>query len=340
MNNLIMLSGPTASGKTQLALNLAKQFNGELISADSRQVYTGMDIVTGKDLPVNSKFKTLSLEVKRQLCFGYYVVEEIKVWGLDIVDPDQEFDVSSFIQYTSLVLADIVQREKVPIIIGGTGFWIRSLLKQPETVGVPINKDLRLELANFTIEKLQVKLKEVHMQKWEQMNNSDRNNPRRLIRAIEIEEYRIENMKHSKDERAECNSEFDLEPHWGLRNKKGMMDIVWIGLKIEKEILEKKIRARVLDRLHNGAVEETKRLVERYGWDKPSMTGIGYRDLKPYIEGEVSLAQATENWIMHEMQYAKRQMTWFAKEERIEWFDVHTDGIFDRINCRVETFLN
>lgn len=371
---LLIISGPTASGKTKLALKLAREFNGELLSADSRQVYRGMDVVTGKDLPMNAKYVSKNSlcskgELKRSiregftntgksschaiawrpslskegLVYGYYVIEETRLWGLGIVKPDQDFDVSHFIKYAQVVIADICKRGKLPIIVGGTGFWIRSLLNQPETVGVPINAKLRLGLAAYNLPKLQQTLQKTDLEKWEGMNNSDRNNPRRLVRAIEIGEYintksEIRNPKQIKNKQI-SNIDIETSPTEAQLSEcvLNYEDIFWIGLKMDKDILAEKIRQRVLERIKDGAVEETKKLAEKYRWDIPSMTGIGYRDLLPYIEDKLTYDQAVENWILHEIQYAKRQMTWNNREKQIQWFDVQDGYFFDRIKSSIQT---
>jgi len=418
--NLLIISGPTASGKTALALKLAMEFDGELISADSRQVYKGMDVVTGKDLPVNSKlqisnyklnkvsFRTdakqsdtepyegkyrFPMMVDSQLendttrgfrnkfemtgAIGFYEVEGVKVWGLDFVEPNQDFDVSHFINFSHVILNDIWRKRKLPIIVGGTGFWIRSLISPPDTVGVSINKKLRQELDELSVTDLQVRLKEIDSNKFEKMNNSDRNNPRRLVRAIEVGEHKMSNVKCQRlkkqniysvsfcaDTKLSDTKSYDkvpkdskscLQPVWN--DKKRSTDIInrfptvadnqfgndiallYIGLKMDQESLRKKIEKRVKERVKNGAIEETKKLASKYSWDLPSMSGIGYRDLREFLEGKMSKEEAIENWILHETQYAKRQMTFLSKIKDIEWFAVQDNNFFARIKSKVINFL-
>ena len=165
---IIIISGPTASGKTGLALKLVKELGGELISADSRQIYQQMNIVTGKDLSEDAK---LNEE-------GFYDFDGVKVWGLDLVKPDQNFDVSDFVKYAQEKIKEIQSRSKLPIIVGGTVFWIRSLLNPPETLGMPQDQALRKELSKLNVKELQRELTKVDIDKFSSMNNSDRNNPR------------------------------------------------------------------------------------------------------------------------------------------------------------------
>ena len=206
MKKLLIICGPTAIGKTKLALRLAKKLNGELVSADSRQVYKGMNIGTGKDLPVNSKFQTpnskwfdgftILSEVEGQISnpkfqipsyqIGYYKINGIKAWLLDIVKPDYRFSVADYVRCADLVIEDIWQRKKLPILVGGTGFYIRGIVDGIETIGIKPDLRLREKLRNYEITKLREILKRTCPERLRRMNKSDRNNPRRLVRAIEI----------------------------------------------------------------------------------------------------------------------------------------------------------
>jgi len=370
---LLIISGPTAC-KTKLALKLARDFDGELLSADSRQVYREMDVVTGKEVgnfqfsksnfqktalsfhkdtqpsdteskKIDAEYRQLKRRFQDDMVVGFFNINRIKLWGLDIAEPNQEYDVSHFIQYSQIVISDIWERGKLPIIVGGTGFWIRSLLNQPDTVGVPINRKLRQEIAAFSLPELQQTLKKTDLKKWEGMNNSDRNNPRRLVRAIEIGKYinsksEIRNPEQIKNKQI-SNIEIETS-RTGAQLSERVLNleyIFWVGLKMDKEILAEKIRQRVLQRIKDGSVEETKKLATKFGWDIPSMTGIGYQDLRPLIEGKITVDQAIDNWTLHEIQYAKRQMTWFTKEEQIKWFDVQDSDFFDRIKRSIQSCL-
>ena len=271
----LIISGPTATGKTTLASSIAKNFNGELVSADSRQVYQGMDIVTGKDIP------------------------DVPIHGLDLVKPDQEFDVSTYVNIAKSIIKDIQSKNKLPIIVGGTGFYIKALLNPPETLGVPLNHKFRQELEFLTISKLQQKLNNFDPQKWNQMNNSDRNNPRRLIRAIEIAAHK----KHL--------ARLKLPNH--PKVKPLVTNYRHITLTCSNEKLERQIHARVLNRLNSGAIKETQYLLQNYNASIKSMSALGYQEIKQYINQQISYEQLVKLWILHELQYAKRQQTWFKK---------------------------
>ena len=294
MNKLLIICGPTASGKTALALDFAKKFsakggpasgwNGELISADSRQVYLGMNIVTGKETD-----------------------KKVKTWLLDVVNPDYNFNISDYYNLAWEAVFDIWKRRKLPIVVGGTGFYIKAMIDEIGTMGVLPNIELRQELSVLSVELLGQKLAKLDPERWEKMNGSDRKNPRRLIRAIEIHLGGVQ----------PATPEVVLR----LRRTSGV-NLLWIGLTTEKKILYEKINRRVEERLKMGAVEETRKLARRYGWNVPSMTGIGYRQLRQYIEGKISLDEAVERWKLAEHAYAQKQMTWFRKEKRIVWLNV------------------
>jgi len=311
MNKIIIISGSTASGKTSLGLKLAKDFDGEIISADSRQVYKGMDIVTGKDLPKNLRINS----------DGSYRWNGVRMWGLDMVNPDQNFDVSYFVKYGRRKIDEIQSRRKLPIIVGGTAFWLRSLLDPPNTLGIPQNQALRKEFEKLNIKELQLKLNKLDKQKLESMNNSDRNNPRRLVRAIEVSSQKKINLGKLNYEKIRTDRLF------------------WMGIKIDMAGLEEKIEKRVSKRMKEGAVEETIKLASKYSWKLPSMSGIGYKDLKQYLENKQNDEETIRLWTLHELQYAKRQMTFLKKEEKIRWYELHKGSGYDKIKADILDFL-
>lgn len=296
-HKLLIICGPTATGKTDLAFLLSKRFNGELVCADSRQVYKGMDIGTGKD----------------------FILGE-KIWLYDIVDPDEDFSASDYCQKAWIVINDIWERKKLPIIVGGTGFYIKAIVDGIDTFGIPENRKLRKNLENKDVFYLQNKLKEINPVRLSKMNNSDRNNPRRLIRAIEIainKEQLTNNKKNSIS-----------------------FDYLMIGLTADKEILYKKIDERVEKRVKQGIIEEIQKLRKKgYSWDLPAMSALGYRQWQGYFEGKETKEKAIEKWKNAEHQYAKKQFVWFKKDKRIIWYDILTEGFKERINQKMGIWL-
>lgn len=300
MRKLLIISGPTATGKTSLGFRLAKKFDGEIISADSRQIYRGMDVVTGKELD-----------------------KEIKTWIVDVVEPDQEFSVADYYEQVWIVIDNIWRQEKLPIVVGGTGFYIKAVLDGIGTMGVAPDWELRRQLEQLTVEELQQRLQEVDSKRWKTMNESDRRNPRRLIRAIEVSIH--PGGVHS------ATPGVVLRP----RLTPGV-NVLWIGLRAPFDVLYQRIDQRVDERIKMGAVEEARRLAETYSWDIPSMTGQGYQELRGFIEGNVSLEETIKRWKFAEHEYARRQMTWFKKDKRIVWFDIREKDFQEKVEKMVE----
>lgn len=288
---LLIVCGPTATGKTQLGLKLAQQFDGEIISADSRQVYQKMDIGTGKDLPPNS-LKHPS---------GYYLINGIKLWGYDLAKPDQQFSLAHFVNFAQKIIKQIWSQKQLPIVVGGTGLYLKAISQPIETINIPPDQKLRQQLAKKTVQSLQDILKKLNPSRFKSMNHSDQHNPRRLIRAIEIERSQL----------AKAPPQI-LSPN-----------TVWIGLTAPKKFLEQRIDDRVEKRLRLGIQQEIKALISQgYGWDLPAMSAMGYKQWQPFFNQQVSLKQVIQAWKLAEKQYLRRQLTWFKKNPQINWFDI------------------
>lgn len=314
MNKLLIITGPTATGKTALGLELAKKLNGEIVSADSRQVYKYMDIGTGKDLP---KFSIFNFQFSnRNLNYGFYEINEMKVWGLDMVEPNYPFNVTEWVDYANIVIKDIWERNKLPIVVGGSGQYIRSLIKPPETLGVPRDVNLRKTLQNYALVRLQQELAMVDKYKWEAMNKSDRMNPRRLIRAIEVaQQMKNENFKMNN---LDVNLKID--------------QILTIGLMASNDVLYPKIDNRVGQRLSQGILDEILELLAKgYDWSLASMNSLGYKEFKDGISNSSGLlntdatvlAQIIQRWKFDEHAYAKRQLTYLKKYfPDAHWLDI------------------
>lgn len=299
MKKLLILCGQTATGKTALALNLAQKFNGELISADSRQVYRGMDIGTGKDIPseFSIKFSGKKFSEKKII---YYTNHRTKIWGYDLVNPNEEFSVAHFVSFANQILEDIWQRQRLPILVGGTGLYIKSLLSPPPTLNIKPNNLLRTKLSNVSIDELKRRLISKNQQKFESMNYADQQNPRRLIRAIEVAESTFHQKTYVKN-----------------------LDTLLIGLKLSSNTLDKKINHRIKKRIEQGFDNEVRKLISDglLVTESPAATAIGYREWSKYLKGEITQEEAIELWKTAENQYARRQMTWFEKQSGIVWFD-------------------
>lgn len=324
LKKLIVILGPTASGKTDLSIKLARKFNGEVISADSRQVYKGMDIGTGKDIE-NSKFQIPNFKSisNDKFQIGYYEIDEVKVWLYDVAEPSQTFNVAAYAKLANKALENICGRKKLPILVGGTGFYIKAVVDGIETIGFPPDWELREKLLNYQIIKLSKLLKQLDPKKWERMNESDRENPRRLIRAVEV--------ALAKEPKPLAPSPYTLNP-------------LFIGLTAPNKVLYQRIDGRVEKRVKEGILGEIENLLkEGYSWEK-SVLGetIGYKEFKPYFEGEINPSEAIQRWKYDEHAYARRQVTWFKKALRQAqgtWFDITKRGFEKRINERVKDWL-
>lgn len=299
-DKLLVICGPTAMGKSSLAIDMAKIFSGELISADSRQVYKKMDIGTGKDLPVNAKHKTESGGLS-----GYHIVSGVRIWGYDLINPTEDFSVAHYIKYAKRVIRYILSRGKLPILVGGTGLYIKGVVDGIDTAGIPRNEKLRDNLQKKSVAELFEMLSSLDAFRAAGMNISDKKNPRRLIRAIEIAVSKLKAVSKSN-------------------NKGGSYKTLFIGLKADREIIDKRIEKRVKDRLKKGAKKEVRKLLNSgVGWSDQSMSSIGYAQWKGYFEGNDNINSAVKNWIKAEQQYSKRQLTWFGRDKRIKWFEIN-----------------
>lgn len=279
--SLLVLLGPTASGKTALSLDVAEEFNCEIISADSRQVYRYMDIGTDKILPASR--------------------QGIPHYLIDVANPDERFTVADFKYWAEEKIKEILERGKIPFIVGGTGLYIDVLIKNFSLP--PGNKALRAklekELKKYGKKYLYEKLKKLDPKNAEKIHP---NNARYVIRAIEIF---MATKSPKNDERA-----------------KPKYKILQFGLNWPREKLFERIEARVDEQLKKGLIEETKRLLEM-GYDKnlPSMTSLGYKEIIKYLDGELTLEEASELLKKNTRNYAKRQITWFKRDKNIIWLN-------------------
>lgn len=317
---LLVICGPTASGKTNLAISLAKKFNGEIVSADSRQVFKGLNIGTGKDLPKGAKMK--HLWIKR---FGYYEVRGVKIWGYDIADPRHSFSVSQYLKFAKRVIADIEKRGKLPILVGGTGLYIKGVIDGIPTVDIPVNTRLRKGLEDKTPVQLFETLAQMDSIKAAGMNASDKMNPRRLVRAIEIATWK---MNHG-------GSEFASEKN-GVSH-----DVLQIGLTAGEEYLDNKIEIRVSKRFKERLKDEIAGLLKSHvSWEMQSMSSMGYGEWKDFFEGKKSEMDVIKIWEAEEKKYVKRQMIWFKKDKRIKWFDIRSKDYSENVEKTVDTWHN
>ena len=309
MKKLLVVCGPTATGKTSLGLHLAMKLDGEIISSDSRQVYKGMDIGTGKALPKGAKIKD----------GGYYLVKGVKIWGYNLVDPTKEFSVSQYVAKAHMAIRSVWEKGKLPILIGGTGFYIEGVVDGIPTVSIPKNKKIRESLKDKSVVEMFDHLAQLDPVKAASMNISDKKNPRRLIRAIEIALWRLKGGKE-RDKKLGKN-----------------IDTLFIGLKARKKFHDEIIKERVKKRLVAGFGKEVEGLLSKgVSVSNQSMQSLGYRQWAKFLEGKKTRSEAIDEWVREEQRYAKRQMVWFKKNKKINWFDIKIGDYQEKVEKLTE----
>lgn len=299
----LIICGPTATGKTNLALSFAQRFRGWLLSADSRQLYRQLTLGTGKDIPAQASLQTSSLTFRHRP-ISYYQLGEIQIWGYDLVDFWEPFSVADYVSLSWQLLSHFQAKKRLPIVVGGTGLFIKSLFFPPATMGIPPHPQFRSQLSQLPVSSLQARLHRLSPLNWQRLNPSDRANPRRLIRALEIHQY------------SSTNSDFFAAPP--------IIHPHWLGLTLPSSLLRSRIKDRVLTRANAAFSQEVRQLLNhpRYVSSLPSLTACGYQEWTAYLSGKIDQTTAIKLWILHEQQYAKRQITWFNKQPQIHWFDV------------------
>lgn len=320
MKQLLIICGSTATGKTELVLHLAKKFNGELISADSRQVYKGMDIGTGKELPVYVKSQMSKVKSFGKMIY-YYTINGVKVWGYDLIEATEAFSVGHYLKIARKIIKDIWVRGKLPILVGGSGLYIKAVVDGIPTAVFPKSLSLRKQFKNKSVEELQEILGGIDPFKLASMNTSDRGNSRRLIRAIEIISTgnKIQDAVYKKKEQ----------------------DTLFIGLTAPKKILYMRVEERVAARVKEGIKEEIKALFKKgVTWEHQSMQAMGYRQWEGYFEGKKSIKEVISDWKKAEKQYVRRQMTWFKKDKRIVWFDISKLGWKKNVEKKIKEWYS
>ena len=270
---VIAVVGPTASGKTKLAIDLAKQINGEIISADSRYVYKGFNIASAKP----------TLEEQ----------EGIPHHLIDIVEPEVDYSVADFYDDAKKAIYEIIARGKTPIIAGGTGLYFRVLLETYDLPRVEANPDLRKELDKREKDDLLTELKLLDPNGYEKIKDA---NKRRIVRALEV--TKILGKPFSE---ASVEKEPEFEVDWRIPYIES------------REILYDRINRRVDLMVEQGLIAETKSLLQKHGRIKNFVCTIGYQEILTYLDGEVSLEEALDKLKQHTRNYAKRQLTWFRR---------------------------
>jgi tRNA dimethylallyltransferase len=283
--NIIVILGPTSSGKSEVALKLARKFNGEIISADSRQIYRGMDVGTGKICGSWNAYRKS------------FISEGIPHHMIDIISPRTTFSAAQFKKKSDKIIKDILKRGKLPIICGGTGFWIKAVMDNVVFPEVKPDRELRSKLQKASAEKLFKMLQKLDARRAREI---DKNNKVRLIRAIEI-----------------CNA-LGRVPRYKIQDTR--YKFLQIGINIPKEKLHQNIHNRLKKRWKAGMINEVENLKKSgLSWKKIQSFGLAYLWIPVYLQGKISKEELLEKVFSAEKDYAKRQMTWFRKDKRIKW---------------------
>jgi tRNA dimethylallyltransferase len=302
---LVVIAGATASGKTALSLELAEGLRSrgvvaEIVSADSRQVYRGMDIGTAK---VTAQERA-----------------RVPHHGLDLVDPDQPFSVADFAAHASGALAGMAERGAVALLVGGTGFYLRSVACGLAVDDLPWDPEVRASVeARLAAEGLPALVGELRSLAPLRAAAVDLRNPRRVVRAVEI---------------ARLRGDAPLPQPRGYGRP-----VLWLGLNVEPPVLRERIRSRARAQFDAGLVEETKALAARFPPTLPSFSGIGYAEALALIAGRLTREEAIARDAQRNVLFARRQATWFRREPEIQWLEATREPRVGEAMAAVERYL-
>jgi tRNA dimethylallyltransferase len=307
MNKIIVIVGPTAVGKTYISVELAKKLNTEIISADSMQIYKGMNIGTAK----------ITEEEKQGIIHHM----------IDIISPDEEYSVSEFKYDAEKIIDRLLSENRIPIIVGGSGLYVNSLIYDLDFGNTKSNKKLREYYTYYYKEHgedaLYDKLLKIDPVAAEKIH---KNNIKRIIRALEV--YDITGVKFS-----ELNTD--------IRKKSNKYDCILIGLSMERKVLYERINQRVDEMLSKGLVDEVNSLIKKgYRKNLVSMRGIGYKEIIEYLEGNTDYEEAVNTLKQNTRRFAKRQYTWFLKDENVKWFSVDNPSEIDKTLDSIIEYLS
>lgn len=275
---LVVVVGPTSSGKTSLSIKIAELFNGEVICADSRTIYKYMDIGTAK--PTEDEMRG------------------IKHWGINLIEPGEYYSASDFKLYANKKIKEIRSRGKLPILVGGSGLYIDSVIFDYQ-FGAPADSKMRTKLQRLTIDELQD-----YCVAHKVLMPENNKNKRYLIRAIE-------NANTLK-----------------FKNNKLMENTIVVGISTNREALRKRIFDRASNMFNSGVIEETKMLAQKYGWESEAMKSNIYTVIKDYLDGKITKTELVDKSICADWRLAKRQLTWLRRNNFIHWLPLDDAEVY------------
>ena len=288
---VIVICGPTASGKTALSIELAKQINGEIVSADSMQIYKDMDIGTAK--PTKEE------------------MQGIRHYLIDFVSPDERYSVADYKQDAKKAIKEILNKGKVPIIVGGTGLYVDSLIYEIEYPNIEFDEKYREKLEKEVeekgLEELYEKAKEVDIEAIKKISKNDK---KRILRILEIYHATGKNKTEQEIKKKKKEVEFDYKVY---------------ALNWDREKLYERINKRVDIMIEQGLIEEVKNVYEKYNEFPTAMQGLGYKEVVEYLENKTTKEEMVEKIKQETRRYAKRQMTWFRKNKQTIWLNAEEE---------------
>ena len=296
---VVVICGPTASGKTALSIELAKRINGEIISSDSMQIYKDMDIGTAK--PTKEE------------------MQGIKHYLVDFVEPNKRYSVADFKKDAEKAIEEILKNGKVPIIVGGTGLYVDSLIYGIEYQDIKFDEQYRKELENRVeqegLESLYNEAKKIDPQAMEKISSNDQ---KRILRVLEIYKATGKNKTEQEAESRKNGVKYDYKV---------------FAINMDREKLYERINKRVDIMIEQGLIQEVQDLLKKYDEFPTAMQGLGYKEVVEYLQGNISKEEMIEKIKMETRRYAKRQMTWFKKNKQTIWIGPHDlQKILDEIH--------
>lgn len=305
---LLAIVGPTASGKTEAGIRIAQAVDGEVLCVDSRTVYRGMDIGTAKVRGTRGDTVARATHIRALFDPAPIMVDGVAHWGVDFVDPGEAFSVADFVAYAKKKIADIASRGKVPVLVGGTGLYFRALLDGLTLTDVEPDPSLRTMLEARSTEDL---VEMLGQRDPDAAASIDVQNRRRLIRALEIVMTTGKALAAQQQKVA--------TPY----------KVGWIGMQVDRDALYERINFRVDAMIAEGLIDEARAMLAKYGPDSQAMSGIGYRQLADFFQAKISLRAAVDQIKTDTRHYAKRQLTWFMADERVQW----VTSVAEAIDC-------
>ena len=286
---VIVICGPTASGKTALSIELAKKVNGEIISSDSMQIYKDMDIGTAK--PTEKE------------------MQGIKHYLIDFVEPNQRYSVAEFKKDAENAIKEVLEKDKTPIVVGGTGLYVDSLIYGIEYPDIELDEKYREELEKRAdkegLELLYNEAKKIDPQAIEKISKNDK---KRILRILEIYKATGKNKTEQEKESRKNGIKYDYKV---------------FAINMDREILYDRINKRVDIMIENGLIEEVEKLLKKYTEFPTAMQGLGYKEVVEYLQGKITKEEMIENIKRETRRYAKRQITWFKKNKQTIWIGPH-----------------